>query len=33
MGLRVLELKVAFESFGVPVSEHAQSKADKLSQL
>jgi len=32
-GLRVLELKAALESFGVPASEHAQNKADKLSQL
>ena len=32
-GLRVLELKTALESFGVPAAEHAQNKADKLSQL
>jgi hypothetical protein len=32
-GLRVQELKVALASSGVPVSEHAQTKAAKLSQL
>jgi hypothetical protein len=32
-GFRVLELKAAFESFGVPASENAQRKAYKLSQL
>ena len=32
-GLRVLELKTALVSFGVPEPNHAQNKADKLVQL
>jgi hypothetical protein len=32
-GLRVQEIRKALVSFGVPETEHAQSKADKLFKL